>query len=87
LSQIPAGSNADVDYAWEEDYLVSQTYGGLRFDGTRLSRPMVNNVNNGPHNEVTDVTQISNQFDTIAYNKASFARKTFHIKIQNSRFF
>ena len=42
---------------------------------------MVNNVNNGPHNEFTDVTQISNQFDSIAYNKASFARKTFHIKI------
>ena len=68
LGMFLAESMAEVDYDWEAEYLATQTFDGLEFDGKNSSRPMVNNMNNGEL-RVTNPTEILSQYDKIAYNK------------------
>ena len=69
LGLIYGKSNNEIDYQWEDEYLYGQTYSGLNYDGRITSRPMVNNANNGLL-KVETPTEISRQFDSIAYDKA-----------------
>ena len=42
-----AESDNELEYAWEDEYLATQGFSGLVYDGRNTSRPMVNRVNNG----------------------------------------
>ena len=64
-----AKSNETYQYAWEDEYLATQGFQGLEYDGRNTSHPMVNRMNNGDLQVVTPA-EIGIQFDRIAYNKA-----------------
>jgi len=63
----------EPSWKWEDEFWYRYTKGGLKFDSTKYSHPIVNKANNGGINIRDEKSSSKNavkQFDRISYHKA-----------------